>query len=205
MSYQIKSASLMRRAIAFVIDCIGLIVILMLLLLISRDMPNSVATAVMFCYFLFKDVVGGRSLGKRIVKISVHNASDYRLKPNIVQLIIRNFVLLLLHGIELFVVLFTPNHRRIGDYVTGTVVVEYSFSEQVTTRAHLPKAERHSARPRESTDAQQIDVDLSKWDVLDKDLQFDSPVDATDHDHITIAKKRKVDYTRDYIKENDWE
>ena len=78
------------------------------------------AIGLMICFL--KDTFNGRSLGKRYYRIQIENSKGDIATP--LQCFIRN-IFLLIWLIEL-IVLFKNGSRRIGDYVTGTKLVEYN-------------------------------------------------------------------------------
>lgn len=68
--------------------------------------------------FLCKDVIGGQSIGKKIVHIKVVNADES--KANLLQLIIRN-ITILIWPIEMIILLL--GKRKIGDVISKTMIV----------------------------------------------------------------------------------
>ena len=68
--------------------------------------------------FLCKDVIGGQSIGKKIVHIKVVNEDES--KANLLQLIIRN-ITILIWPIE--VIIFLLGKRKIGDVISKTMIV----------------------------------------------------------------------------------
>lgn len=68
--------------------------------------------------FLCKDVIGGQSIGKKIVHIKVVNADES--KANLLQLIIRN-ITILIWPIEVIILLL--GKRKIGDVISKTMIV----------------------------------------------------------------------------------
>ena len=69
----------------------------------------------------FKDAKDCRSIGKRIMKVKIVSRKNHLL---LWQLIIRN-VLLVIWPIEVIVMIFRKNHRRIGDMITNTEVAPF--------------------------------------------------------------------------------
>lgn len=70
----------------------------------------------------FKDIVGGVSPGRWCTGIAVALSSDPGSAPPWPRLVLRNLFLVLL-PLEAVMVFFDPYYRRMGDRVTGTVVV----------------------------------------------------------------------------------
>lgn len=68
--------------------------------------------------FLCKDVIGGQSIGKKIVHIKVVNVDES--KANLLQLIIRN-ITILIWPIEMIILLL--GKRKIGDVISKTMIV----------------------------------------------------------------------------------
>ena len=76
--------------------------------------------SLVFCIFIIvlKDVVNGRSIGKRIMKLKVISVSGG--KPNIWRLILRN-ITFIIWPIE--AILLLNNRKKIGDRIAKTDVV----------------------------------------------------------------------------------
>jgi uncharacterized RDD family membrane protein YckC len=75
-------------------------------------------------FLLFRDALGGRSFGKRLMALEIRTASGarvgaFRSAARNVPLIVPGWNLL-----ELVMLLFAANGRRSGDRITGTVVGE---------------------------------------------------------------------------------
>ena len=67
---------------------------------------------------IFKDLLGGRSLGKKLLRLSIYSKNGS--KPTILQLLIRN-LFLIIWPVELMLLLF--DKTRIGDKIAKTIVV----------------------------------------------------------------------------------
>jgi len=106
-------ASLLKRFIAELIDEIFYIIFALLLLL-----P-------MVLYFFLQDgMLEGRSIGKRIMGLRVVDAKTKK-ACTYSQSVVRNIFMITPIGfLENIVVLFTENHRRLGDMVANTIVIE---------------------------------------------------------------------------------
>jgi len=85
--------------------------------------------AVVFLLFGFKDIFMGQSIGKRAAGIAVRDASDNAVIPSASRLFLRQ-ILTLLWPIELFVLAFSRDGRKIGDKIAKTDV----FSLRVQNR-----------------------------------------------------------------------
>jgi RDD family. len=127
-----------KRLFAFVIDyLILLIIVIPIVFLINFDsffdsteenFNRSFETAYsIICIALFvfcnKDLVNGRSIGKRIAGIGVKDHSDARIVPGKMRLFLRN-ITLILWPIELLLLLTAG--KRLGDRLARTNVVEVS-------------------------------------------------------------------------------
>ncbi len=197
-----RIANLGQRMVAFIID---MVVVTIVTGVVKSLIPNLVDDAIVIIYlfyFTFKDSIGGQSIGKRIAKIQVVVNADGRM-PNRLRLVLRN-VTFIFGVVDLIVAVINPQNRRIGDLAMGTCVV------RAAAGSRLQGARRAAQRPVQGSATGQLKddglgLDLSKWDVLNRDLQFDEAPASTQHDHIQISREKKVDYNRDYIKENDWE
>ncbi|MCL6613796.1 MAG: RDD family protein [Firmicutes bacterium] len=126
-----QKAPLDKRITAFVIDWIGLCII-QSIIIGTILLPNLkfispqilitaviTATAITFLINLFKDSIGGMSLGKRIMRIGIRREDNSAQVPSLAKLMIRNF-LVLLWPIEAW--LLVKNGKRLGDTVTKTDV-----------------------------------------------------------------------------------
>jgi uncharacterized RDD family membrane protein YckC len=126
-----QKAPLDKRIIAFMIDwvvlcCLQSIIVGMFLLPNMRSISPSllissvlIATSITFLVNLFKDSIGGMSLGKRVMKIGIKKEENSTQIPSMVQLIIRN-LFVVLWPIE--ALLLIKNGKRLGDTVTKTDV-----------------------------------------------------------------------------------
>ncbi len=74
-------------------------------------------------YLFIRDGFNGQSIGKRLVHIQVVDMST--LKPIGAGYSAGRYLCLRILGlVELFIVLIQPNHRRLGDWLTGSIVIE---------------------------------------------------------------------------------
>jgi len=78
--------------------------------------------ALVFLTLMLRDLPWGRGLGKYIVGITVVRADNPLQRPGVVALLIRNATLILL-PLEGVLVFTHPFFRRLGDRLSGTVVV----------------------------------------------------------------------------------
>ena len=85
---------------------------------------NFAVTSIASLYMLLRDCLKGRSVGKRIMKLSVVPADNDRM-PLTARLFIRN-VLIVIWPVE--VALLLSGNQRLGDRIAGTRVVECSKS-----------------------------------------------------------------------------
>jgi len=72
-------------------------------------------------FLLITRDISGRSLGKRIFGLKILTFAEHK-KPKLYQLVLRN-ILLLLIPIEIILVIVEEKHMRLGDYLTGTIVI----------------------------------------------------------------------------------
>jgi uncharacterized RDD family membrane protein YckC len=100
-----------------------------------------VVTAVLA--FVVPEAIAGASPGKALLRIRVVRADGS--PPGVVRSVLRSvawavdgFALVL--PIGLWLVLLTPGHRRVGDFVAGTYVVRRAAAGRVVT--HPPRARR---------------------------------------------------------------
>ena len=126
-----RKATLDKRIIAFLIDwvalcCLQSIIVGVFLLPNIRSISTSllissvsIATSITFLVNLFKDSIGGMSLGKRVMKIGIKKEENTTQIPSMFQLIIRN-LFVVLWPIE--ALLLIKNGKRLGDTVTKTDV-----------------------------------------------------------------------------------
>jgi len=122
-----KRATLIQRFIALLIDYIIIATIAVPILKynakVAFEHSNTVTLIVLLLNLLFfsKDITG-QSPGKKVMNIKIVDKIDLS-KPTLKSLIIRN-IILCLGIIEVAVILIDKNHERIGDKVTGSIVVQ---------------------------------------------------------------------------------
>ncbi len=132
---QIKLSSRKRRLAAFLIDHTIASTIIILFTFIALG-PNFMESEVMkdkmlniilfttipiIIFYCFKDSYKGISLGKWIMGIIVKNNIDYN-TPILKNLVLRNVSYIIL-PIEMIVLAFNKDKKRIGDMLAGTKVV----------------------------------------------------------------------------------
>lgn len=126
-----------KRVFAYVIDiflCFVAIILIAVFIIFLKSVLNNdifqwvsvlitiLASFVIAAYLFFKDGFQGQGIGKRIMKIHV-----IRLETN--KAIgfwcsaLRMLVLRLIGIVELILLLMQPNHRRLGDFIAKTIVV----------------------------------------------------------------------------------
>lgn len=79
----------------------------------------------MFLYFL-KDSFDGRSIAKRVTKLQVVNNTTGK-AASLMRCFIRNLTIVI-WPLEVLITLFS-SHRRLGDFIAGTRVVNYGTTE----------------------------------------------------------------------------
>ncbi|PWV97349.1 RDD family protein [Paenibacillus cellulosilyticus] len=77
---------------------------------------------ILILYF-FKDIVQGRSIGKRLVGISIIDKANINKVPNRFKLFVRN-ITILIWPIEAIILVITGN--RLGDYIVNSTVIKKS-------------------------------------------------------------------------------
>jgi len=125
-------ASLARRTGAFLIDHLFITCVAMIPFFVSFNSiagkPDSFFTlfpiimTITLVGLLFKDVFGGRSIGKRLTGIKVAVYDDAKKTPPVSMLILRN-IMMLLWCVEFFVIIKDEQGRRLGDRIAKTQVV----------------------------------------------------------------------------------
>ena len=117
-----------KRVIAFLIDCAIVCAIAFALAWVAAATRDSVPVVsgilsgiviLLDCVYLFKDVVGGQSIGKRMKKIKVVLKSGE--DADVLRLIARN-ITFVIWPIE--AILVVMGRERIGDKLAKTMVVE---------------------------------------------------------------------------------
>ncbi len=201
-TYQIANVS--RRFVAFAIDFIVIVLFVFFLDVNLKVLPDGVSGVLLFTLFIFKDIFGGQSIGKKLISIQIRSASDYSRPVSKIRAVLRNIPLVLIWAVDLPIMMASNRNQRLGEIMTKCVVVNCA---PVTGAI----AEQKAAKPIIQEITQDIALNSkkqtkpSKWPILNKDLQFNQPVNDNRHDHIKLGRRRKVDYDRDYIKKNDWE
>lgn len=124
-----------RRIAAFLLDrLISMVPFFLVLLSLffarnDNDFNNigiGIIISVLFSYLyhIFKDLNGGISLGKKVMKIKVVSKEGVS-KPKWYKLVLRNLIMILIpYGtlVEFIAMLVNKDHRRLGDIWFGTKV-----------------------------------------------------------------------------------
>ena len=76
---------------------------------------------IVFFVYYFKDIVGGASIGKRVMGLTVRNCDESAMKPSAKKLFARN-IFSFLWPVELLMILLGKHKRKIGDILAGTDV-----------------------------------------------------------------------------------
>lgn len=85
------------------------------------NIVNRIIITILVIY-IFKDCIGGRSIGKRIIGIAVREKADLNKVPNFAKLILRN-LFILIWPVEFFVLILDKENCRLGDKLSKTLVV----------------------------------------------------------------------------------
>ncbi len=89
--------------------------------LLKTYFGNFSSTPIFYILLVFKDVLSGKSIGKRWVKLTVRNYDDPTCLPSLWRLVVRN-VFLIVWPIEYLVMIINKENRRFGDILAGTDV-----------------------------------------------------------------------------------
>lgn len=128
------AASRIRRIVAYLIDhtlaiVIGLFIAFSILKLEIEGHSHeqiivviSICISLIFALIICKDVYRGVSVGKYMMNIAVRDNCDRERVLSIWRLIVRN-IFLIIWPIELFLVIFAKDRRRLGDAAVGSVVI----------------------------------------------------------------------------------
>ena len=143
---EFRLAGAASRLAAFVIDFIIQLAVIIFIFWaafrITGD-PGSIALSIImivsfaihFGYFILAELLmNGQSIGKRLLSLRVirDNGQPVEFAQVLVRGIIRTTIDMLYAG--LFMILFSPKHKRLGDIAAGTIVV----IEKNTGSAELP-------------------------------------------------------------------
>jgi len=130
MNGELKKASFEKRLGAFIIDHIILSLISTAVFFlycfknINQNAENffsafPIYMVIVIFIYCFKDIVGGASLGKRIIGLTVRSNNDSKIKPSVFKLFFRN-VFSFVWPVELITLLCSK--RKFGDRIFGTDV-----------------------------------------------------------------------------------
>ncbi|MCL2618736.1 MAG: cytochrome c oxidase assembly factor Coa1 family protein [Defluviitaleaceae bacterium] len=119
MEVTLRKADVERRLLAFVIDhiCITIVAMFSFWILEGFFMAGLVGVLLYLC----KDVTGGASIGKRVVGLAVRYSEEPDTVPEVPALMLRN-IFSFLWPLELLMIMFSRNKRKIGDNLAGTDV-----------------------------------------------------------------------------------
>ncbi|MCX2947618.1 RDD family protein [Lentzea sp. NEAU-D7] len=150
----LRVAQLASRAVAFAIDVavqFGLLVLLFLVAPIDLDnaLQDAVALTLLIAVMIgfptaMETATRGRSLGKLAMGLRVvrDDGGAIRFRHALVRsltgFIVDFWVLGLAGAIALFVSLFSPQGKRVGDYLAGTVVIHTRVPSQEVELATMP-------------------------------------------------------------------
>ena len=140
MNEGLQRAGFEKRCVAFLIDHVILSIIMTIglfgfawdLLQTAFELTFLVVMLVIFMFYFSKDIVGGASIGKRVMGLAVRSNDNADLTPSYLLLFLRN-IPIVVWPIEAIALLCSDNYRRIGDKLAGTAV--YTVSPKVTPRA----------------------------------------------------------------------
>ncbi|MCA0983172.1 RDD family protein [Halobacillus yeomjeoni] len=119
------------RILAYIIDFVGLMLVMLLsIAFIGLDRLNNnlylgiVFTLAIVILYLCKDILKGRSLGKRIMGLKVYSKTK---KLNTIKYFFRN-LFLAIWFIEIIVMLISSDRKRLGDLASGTYVDKFPIN-----------------------------------------------------------------------------
>lgn len=95
------------------------------------NLPTNVEFFFIIVLFLSKDIIGGKSLFKRLSDVKIVHIKTHQ-TPHPIRLVLRNFTCIL-HIIEGIVTIISPQKRRIGDYLCQTMVVRDDIPKHKTS------------------------------------------------------------------------
>lgn len=110
----------------FIAYAVGIAAYYLLDTFLNRDFSVYTGMATGLVYFLFSDgFANGQSFGKKFLKIQ--KLDDEGIKPcSLTQSFFRNVTFPL--GIIDWIFIFFKSHRRLGDFIAGTIVVKFTPS-----------------------------------------------------------------------------
>jgi len=115
-----------ERLFSFLIDYLIILILAGVffgLLLQVNEGLSWISFIILGILILLKDILGGQSIGKRILKIAVREEVDFQKEPKKRKLILRN-ITTFIWFFDLIYILFNKNNQKIGDKLAGTVVVK---------------------------------------------------------------------------------
>lgn len=129
-----KESIIGRRMGAFLTDHILITIVAMVPFMINfnklvedTNYIFEIFSIVMFIgiiFYLLKDIIFGRSIGKILFGIYVKDYEDIEKSPPLLNLIIRN-ILVFIWPIEFIIMLIDKDGRRLGDKIAKTQVIGY--------------------------------------------------------------------------------
>ena len=130
-------ASSKRRFAAFAIDNILFLLIITATVVIVPDKlalsdthhPNFNTTLLVIItpallLYLCKDCIEGVSIGRLLAGIVVKDIKNPCVTPGFTQMFTRNLILVTILPVEMFLLAFTNDNKRLGDKITHTTVVQ---------------------------------------------------------------------------------
>jgi len=123
-----------------------------------------VVSVLAFLFYIFRDVVKGQSIGKRLLGIGVRDVSDNFLVPPTSRLVLRQ-LFSFVWPIEFLVLLFSDENRKIGDKISRTGVYslrEYDEFISYIKRTEYIKQEQTATQYSDSAESLSQTVELQK-------------------------------------------
>lgn len=187
VSLKFNLAGLGSRASAMIIDQILLMIVnIVTILLLSLSISGTfgigsesflVAFAIIFLFivrwgyfFVCEYFFGGKTIGKKIVGIRVIQENGHSI--TLVSSIIRNLLRIIDmlpsgYFIGIIMVFFHPRHKRLGDIVSGTIVVHEREAKK--KESHIEKAIESRRLSKESLPVSDLDIKslgAKEWKLL---------------------------------------
>ncbi|PKQ32296.1 MAG: RDD family protein [Actinobacteria bacterium HGW-Actinobacteria-2] len=156
VALQVSAASVLVRALAWLIDAVVVVVVLVvtpltILAIIGVDrLDQALATAIMLAIVFFAFIVvpvtvetlsHGRSLGKLALGLQVirDDGGPVRLRHTAVRGLIGFFELwMMTGGLAFIVAMFNDRGKRVGDFLAGTYVIRVRSAPRAITGLWLP-------------------------------------------------------------------
>jgi uncharacterized RDD family membrane protein YckC len=210
----LRVAKLASRAVAFALDVVVQALLLLFVYLIMPDVDDALLTALALALTVLvligypttvETLTRGRSLGKLVMGLRVvrDDGGAIRFRHALVRALGGFFVdfwaLGLAGAVALFVSLFSPQGKRVGDYLAGTLVIHTRVPRQDMELVDMPPQLADWAR---GLDLSQLPDELvlaarqylSRYDELGEKARWELGARLAD-DVGAAVRSPRVDYT----------